>query len=150
VKVQKRAVEVTAKRYQDAATERLPGLNYITAPVPVGTEAKAIERVTCNTLEGRYDVHDGDWIVYGVKGEPYPVPPEKFTLLYDHIEGDRYRSKPMTRDAIKMPNRFTIHCSGGNLTGDAGDWLMLATPDDAYPVEAAIFERTYDVVEEAP
>lgn len=136
MKVRKREVEITAEQFTD----------YYTRPDSV---VHTDDGLVVYTLEGPYEINEGDWIITGVKGERYPTSDERFRLLYEHIEGDRYRSKPMIRDAIKMPNRFTIHCSGGDLTGNAGDWLMLATPDDAYPVEAAIFERTYDVVEEA-
>lgn len=150
MKVCKRQIEVIARQYRADSGRLIPGLvYYYAAGDPAQRTPRSLERVTCDTLEGPYEVNEGDWIVYGQQGEPYPVPADKFTRLYAPIADDRYRSIPHVRDAIRMPNRFTIHCSGGDLTGNAGDWLMLATPDDAYPVAAAIFDATYDVLDAA-
>lgn len=38
------------------------------------------------TLEGRYDVTPGDWIITGVKGEVYPCKPDIFKMTYDRVE----------------------------------------------------------------
>ncbi len=37
------------------------------------------------TLEGRYDVTPGDWIITGIKGEVYPCKPDIFVLTYDEV-----------------------------------------------------------------
>lgn len=147
-KFRKKPTEVTARQYRVDSGRLIPELTYhYAAGDPVAQTLGALERVTCPTLEGPYAVNEGDWIVCGVQGEPYPVPDAKFALLYEPIEGERYRSIPQVRDAIRMPNDFTIHCSGGDLRGEAGSYLVLATPDDAYPIEGAIFAATYEPVE---
>ena len=38
-----------------------------------------------NTLEGTYDVIDGDWIITGIKGEKYPCKPDIFEQTYEEV-----------------------------------------------------------------
>ena len=38
------------------------------------------------TLEGDYDVSDGDWIITGVNGEKYPCKPDVFEMTYELVE----------------------------------------------------------------
>lgn len=38
-----------------------------------------------NTLEGKHEVTDGDWIITGVKGEKYPCKPDIFELTYEKV-----------------------------------------------------------------
>lgn len=99
------------------------------------------------TLEGRYYIGAGDWIITGQAGERWPVSDEKFRAIYDLRDDGTVVSKPSVREAIRMPNAFTIHCSGGDLRGEAGSYLVLATPDDAYPIAASIFAATYEPAE---
>lgn len=109
------------------------------------------------TLEGPYFIGAGDWIVTGPAGERWPVSDEKFRAIYapEHAFAfgnaftGRYRSRPLERDAIRMPNDFAIFCSQGTLAGKAGDYLVLATPDDAYPVAAEVFAASYEAVEDS-
>lgn len=35
------------------------------------------------TLEGWYEIHEGDWIIKGVKGEFYPCKPDIFEMTYE-------------------------------------------------------------------
>ena len=39
-----------------------------------------------DTLEGRHEVTDGDWIVTGIKGEKYPVKPDIFEMTYEKVK----------------------------------------------------------------
>ena len=38
------------------------------------------------TLEGNMELHVGEWIVRGIKGEYYPVKPDIFSILYEAEE----------------------------------------------------------------
>jgi len=38
------------------------------------------------TLEGRYLITTGDWIITGVQGERYPVKPDLFDETYELVE----------------------------------------------------------------
>ena len=100
------------------------------------------------TLEGRYFITEGDWVITGQANERWPVSDEKFRAIYDRRDDGQIVSKPSVRDAMRMPNDFAIFCSGGTLSGKAGDYLVLATPDDAYPIAADIFAMSYEQVQE--
>ncbi len=39
-----------------------------------------------DTLEGKYTVTPGDWIITGVKGAKYPCKPDIFKLTYECVE----------------------------------------------------------------
>lgn len=39
-----------------------------------------------NTLEGKHEVTEGDWIITGVKGEKYPCKPDIFKMTYEPVE----------------------------------------------------------------
>ncbi len=38
-----------------------------------------------NTLEGRHEALDKDWIITGVKGEKYPCKPDIFEMIYEKV-----------------------------------------------------------------
>lgn len=38
-----------------------------------------------DTLEGWHEVTEGDWIIWGVKGETYPCKPDIFKLTYEPV-----------------------------------------------------------------
>jgi hypothetical protein len=39
-----------------------------------------------DTLEGPFQVSEGDWIIVGVKGERYPCKPDIFEATYERVE----------------------------------------------------------------
>lgn len=41
-----------------------------------------------DTLEGKHDVSEKDWIITGVKGEHYPCKPDIFEMTYEKVESD--------------------------------------------------------------
>ena len=43
-------------------------------------------RYYIDTLEGRHEVSEGDWIVTGVEGERWPVKPKIFDATYDLLD----------------------------------------------------------------
>ncbi len=38
-----------------------------------------------DTLEGKYEVSNHDWIITGVKGEGYPCKPDIFEMTYEKV-----------------------------------------------------------------
>lgn len=54
--------------------------SYSTIPHPDGP---AQDQVFIHTLNGDLRAVDGDWIVKGDGGEPYPVHPDAFASMYD-------------------------------------------------------------------
>ena len=54
---------------------------------PVIIEAERVwEREAIITLEGVMTAEAGDWIITGVKGEPYPCKDDIFRLTYEAID----------------------------------------------------------------
>lgn len=45
-------------------------------------------QIVVETLEGRYEVTPGDWIVTGIKGEIYPVKPDIFEQTYERLNNE--------------------------------------------------------------
>ncbi len=43
------------------------------------------EGYAIDTLEGTYQVTEGDWIITGVKGERYPCKPDIFEITYESV-----------------------------------------------------------------
>ena len=41
-----------------------------------------------NTLEGKHEVTEGDYIIIGVKGEKYPCKPDIFEMTYELVESE--------------------------------------------------------------
>lgn len=39
-----------------------------------------------NTLEGKHEVTNYDWIITGVKGEKYPCKPDIFEMTYEEVK----------------------------------------------------------------
>ncbi len=61
----------------------------INKPLPFWGEAEyrshPMAHTEIKTLEGWYRVHDGDWIVKGIKGEFYPVRADIFDETYEKV-----------------------------------------------------------------
>ena len=54
------------------------GDSHVMSPGPIGSKSFYIE-----TLEGRMQVSDGDYVIRGVEGEFYPCKPGIFEKTYD-------------------------------------------------------------------
>ena len=47
---------------------------------------KLTKKLFINTLEGKMEVSEGDYIIKGIKGEFYPCKPDIFINTYDKVE----------------------------------------------------------------
>ena len=47
---------------------------------------KVTKKLSINTLEGKMEVSEGDYIIKGIKGEFYPCKPDIFINTYDEVE----------------------------------------------------------------
>lgn len=50
------------------------------------SEGKYIEELFIETLEGKFQVSVGDYVIQGVKGELYPCKPDIFKKIYEVVE----------------------------------------------------------------
>lgn len=113
------------------------------------------EPTIIDTLEGSVRCEPDDAILYGVHGEQWPVTRGLFKKLYEPVfpvkmgENGLYRSLSHEVDAAKL----TLHCTiplpdnRGDLSGNAGDWL-LRQHDESYGIVAEdIFAKTYEIID---
>ena len=61
------------------------------------------------------------------------------------LAGKRFRKKT-TIFAIRMSEPFKVETLEGTMEGKAGDWLAKGVQGEYYPIDAQIFERTYEEV----
>lgn len=70
---------------------------------PVVIEAYQTDKeLEIETLEGTMHASIGDWIITGVKGEPYPCKPDVFEKTYEPAVE--------VKDAITIEQEPIIHC----------------------------------------
>ena len=112
---------------------------------PVVIEAiRLTETETVKTLEGDMEGHPGDWLITGVTGEQYPCGADTFAKTYEHVEGNRFRKRPVVVEAIKLNYRTSFETGSGTLVGQPGDWFISGVNGGQYPCDAKIFEETYE------
>ena len=58
------------------------------------------------------------------------------------------RKKPVIIEATQISRPFTVLTIEGTHHGKAGDYLMRGVRGELYPCDRAIFEETYDIVNE--
>ena len=59
--------------------------SYRKKPVIVKAYQTNVE-LEIETLEGVMKAYKGDWIIKGIKGEPYPCKPDIFEMTYEKVE----------------------------------------------------------------
>lgn len=65
-----------------------------------------------------------------------------------HIPDLEFRTavkKPIPLRCVQIHEPFTVETMEGTLSGKAGDWLMVGVEGEMYPIDRAIFEKTYDL-----
>lgn len=116
---------------------------------PVVVEAIELTKSTVvRTREGDMIAGPGDWLITGVEGEKYPCSPKTFSQSYEHVDGHRFRKRPVIVDAIRLTHRVSIETSAGTLVGEPGDWFVNGVDGSQYPCGAQVFKDTYEVVGE--
>ena len=75
---------------------------------------------------------------------------QEFTSLADieaaGLAGQiREARKTKTTRVIRMGEPFTCHTMEGTITGKAGDYLAIGVKGEVYPIDAEVFEASYEV-----
>src|SRR5450631_4356588 len=85
----------------------------------------------CETLEGKVPYRGGDAIVTGEQGERWPIACRAFEVSYEPVAptlpgaSGIYRSRPIDVWAVQLQSARTVPAGdGGQLKGNAGDWLI--------------------------
>jgi len=70
----------------------------------------------------------------------------------DFIQADNWmpmyevREKPIVVHATQLNFSFKVTTIEGEMSGKAGDYLVIGVDGEKYPVDKDIFEKTYDIV----
>ena len=83
------------------------------------------------------------------------MPRQRFDETYEPVAPLRpgkpgaYRKRPQVVWAKPMRETFTVELGGGRgtLRGNAGDWLLQYAPGDQSVVSAAVFAKTYELLD---
>tara|TARA_R110002050_G_scaffold231700_1_gene367548 strand:+ start:1323 stop:1547 length:225 start_codon:yes stop_codon:yes gene_type:complete len=54
--------------------------------------------------------------------------------------------KPIPIQCIQIDEPFEVETMEGIMKGKAGDWLMIGVNNEKYVCDAAIFNKTYEIV----
>lgn len=108
------------------------------------------ETAVVKTPEGDMTGSPGDWLITGVHGEQYPCSADTFRKSYEHVQGNRYRKRPIIVEAIPLIHRISIETGSGTLVGRPGDWLVHGVNGSQYPCSADVFRETYEPVDDLP
>ena len=97
------------------------------------------------TLEGPVKYEVGYKIITGPKGEQYPIPPEKFSGLYDDNGDGTATPKKIIKLAKLADHDGVVNTSWGeplNYTAN-NDYIVKHGPNDYGVVKKDIFPQTY-------
>lgn len=61
----------------------------------------------------------------------------------------KYRKKPVVIDAEQITEQIAIETLEGTMIGNPGDWLITGVAGEKYPCKDAIFQATYEPVEDS-
>jgi len=123
-------------------------------PVPVAVRF-ATEAGTLETLEGRVDYDAGAAILRGVKGELWPLSPERFGSLYEPLPGTTagrdgsYRKRPIPVHAKRIlagPFSVNVGVRQQPLRGRVGDWLVQYSSAKRSVMTDEVFRESYQVI----
>ena len=83
MKFRKRPVVVEAEQFNPPV---IGNLTHYLNKIGVYLDKESSTKWSINTLEGKHEVTEGDWIITGVKGEKYPCKPDIFVMTYEKVE----------------------------------------------------------------
>ena len=97
-----------------------------------------------NTLEGPVKYQAGYKIITGPNGEQYPIPPEKFTGLYD-VDGGLAIPKKIVKMAKLADHNGAVKTSWGETLNytRGNDYIVRHGSGDYGVVKKDIFPKTY-------
>jgi hypothetical protein len=123
-------------------------------PVEVAVEFAAADGIL-TTREGPMQYRRGDALLTGIEGERWPVTRKTFDDSYQAVpplrpgKAGRYCKRPRVvwAKSMRQPFTVTLDQGRGELRGEAGDWLVQYAPGRQSVVDAAVFARTYELLD---
>ncbi|MRT15831.1 hypothetical protein F3C99_02530 [Vitellibacter sp. q18] len=58
------------------------------------------------------------------------------------------KKKPIPIKCVQIDQPFEVETMEGTMKGKAGDWLMVGVNGEKYACDRAIFEKTYELLDE--
>jgi len=62
------------------------------------------------------------------------------------LEFKKAIKKPIAIQCIQIHEPFQVETMEGTMKGKKGDWLIVGVSGEMYPIDKAIFEKTYTLV----
>lgn len=123
-------------------------------PIPVHVRWMRADG-TCQTREGAVWYRAGDPLLTGVEGEQWTMPAASFLATYEPVaplkpcDDGPYVKKalPVWAQRLAQPADVKVSFQDSLLHGAPGDWLVQYGPSDFGIVAAAIFSKTYDILD---
>lgn len=72
--------------------------------------------------------------------------PEAMAAYAKDLGMSKYRRKPTEQFAAQVNEPFTVDTLEGKMRGEPGDYLVIGTKGEQYPVKREIFESLYEPV----
>ena len=125
---------------------------------PVGIPVRAVQLDVAGSARnpfarnGSFLGQGGDWrITYGKQadGEPDTAICDRqvFEETYEHLEGDRYRRRPIVIEAAQLTASLDIITMEGPSRGEPGDWIVIGARGQSYFNADGYFREHYKPVE---
>ena len=112
---------------------------------PVIVEAvQTAEELLIETPRGTLKADPGDYIITGTYGEVYPCKPDIFEETYEHIEGNKYRKKPVIIKARQVEEPTIVETLEGPAVAKAMDWIITGVNGEEYPCRLEVFKQIYE------
>lgn len=70
--------------------------------------------------------------------------PEAMAAYAKDLGMSKYRRKPTEQFAVQVNEPFTVDTLEGKMKGDSGDYMVIGTKGEQYPVKREIFESIYE------
>lgn len=126
---------------------------YIACRRPIELKAqKVTEQQSVQTWEGARTAYVGDYIMFGVQGETWPVPSSQFDDLY-HIIGPsddpdilRVRKRIMEMQVYQTYHALDFQVRNENFHVEAGYFLIRYDDSSCYPCEPSVFFETFEIL----
>lgn len=109
----------------------------------------------CQTREGAVAFAAGDPLLTGIEGECWTMPASTFLAAYEPVPpltfgaDGAYRKKQFAVWARRLAQAAEVRVGYQHdlLHGEAGDWLLQYGPGNFGIVAAAIFDKTYELLD---
>ena len=102
----------------------------------------------CRACGGQHDNMKELQDCHQNKKKASDTPPEPVQEPTEGPEKGMYRKKPVVIEAYKTDKQVKIKTLEGTMTAEPGDWIITGVEGEQYPCKPAIFNKTYEPVDD--